>query len=48
MKLDAAGCGGPLDVRDEGERQEILKIERKMVVNEMKTSRGGYWSCGGR
>ena len=48
MKLDAAGFGGHLDVKDEGERPEILKIERKMVVNEMKTSRGGCWSCGGR
>ena len=48
LKLDAAGFGGHLDVKDEGERQEILKIERKMVVNEMKTSRGGCWSCGGR
>ena len=33
MKVDAAGFGGRLDVRDEGERQ-ILKIERRMVVNE--------------
>lgn len=32
MKVDAAGFGGHLDVRD-GERQ-ILKIERRMVVNE--------------
>ena len=34
MKVDAAGFGGHLDVRDEGEKYEILKIERRMVVNE--------------